>query len=101
MVKVRIKGEDTRKDKDGIVHLSWGEAQDVVAAGAGEIVQGEDVEEPPAGDHETTTTGGTAGEPEGGYESMTRDELDALAADRGVDTTGAKTKADVIDRLRA
>lgn len=38
--------------------------------------------------------------PKGDLEDMTRAELDNLADDRGVDTTGCSTKADVIDALR-
>lgn len=86
MVKVRIKGDDTRKDEDGIAHVSWGEAQDMVSAGNAEIVQGDEVED------------GAAPEPD--YESMTRAELDALAEERGVDVSDAQNKADVIAALR-
>ena len=100
MVKVRIDGEDSRKDEDGIAHVSWSEAQAIVAAGNGEIVQSDPVEEDPSGgDHAGQED--RSGEPEGGYEKMTRAELDALADERGVDVTGARTKEDVIDRLRA
>lgn len=35
------------------------------------------------------------------YDTMTRAELDALAADRGVDSSKTKSKQDVIDALRA
>lgn len=103
MVKVRIQGEDTRKDENGIAHVSWSEAQALAAAGNAEIIQGEDVEEDQGGGvlaGQSEPAGTAGGEPEGGYESLTRGELDALADRRGADTTGARTKADVIEALR-
>ena len=88
MVKVRIEGEDTRKDENGIAHVSWSEAQAMVAAGNAEILQGDAVEE--------DTSDGE--EPD--LENMTRDELDALARERGLDPSDYRTKADVIAALR-
>jgi len=44
---------------------------------------------------------GSEPEVEDGLDSKTKPELEALAAERGVDITKAKTKADVIDALKA
>jgi len=45
--------------------------------------------------------GAEAVEEADGLDAKTRPELEALAAERGVDITKAKTKADVIDALKA
>jgi len=47
-----------------------------------------------------------AAENEGGkgvdnFDALTRPELEAIAAERGIDVSKAKTKADVIEALRA
>lgn len=90
MVKVKISGDDTRKGEDGTAHLRWSEAQAMVAAGAAEIVNEHDGAEPDRPTVEEADLG-----------RMTRADLEAMAAERGVDVSGARTKDDVIAALRA
>lgn len=78
--------------KDGEpVSMGWDEAQAALQAGTHEVAEG--------GGFDGTIGGPDA--PELDLEAMTRPELDKLAAERGVDVSQAKTKADVIEALRA
>ena len=92
-MRLREKG----KKDDEVVTLGWDEAQAALQAGTHEVAndaddgkaisgeKGPEPDAPPADDLDTKT----------------KPELEALAAERGVDITKAKTKADVIEALRA
>lgn len=54
-----------------------------------------------AGDKALGQQGKSQGEGADDLDAKTKPELEALAAERGVDITKAKTKADVIETLRA
>ncbi|NEU15095.1 hypothetical protein G3T14_24005 [Methylobacterium sp. BTF04] len=91
-MRLREKGT---KDAE-VVTLGWDEAQAALQAGTHDVVtdsedggaiSGENGPDPkPAGDD---------------LDGKTRSELEALAAERGIDVSAAKSKADVIAALRA
>lgn len=92
-MRLREKG---KKDGD-VVTLGWDEAQTALQAGTHEVVND--------ADDGRAISGEKAPEPDApvddGLDAKTKDELEALAKERGVDITGAKTKADLIKALRA
>ncbi|KQO76432.1 hypothetical protein [Methylobacterium sp. Leaf88] len=92
-MRLREKGS-----KDGeIVTLGWDEAQTALQAGTHEVV------------NDASDGGAISGEkgpePEDSgsddFDIKTKAELEALAKDRNVDISQAKTKADIIEALRA
>jgi hypothetical protein len=81
------------KGKDEVVHLGWDEAQAALQAGTHVAA-------------DASGEGSETGHLQEGYEGddldgKTRAELDALAAERGVDVSKATNKAEVIAALRA
>ncbi|RXF67691.1 hypothetical protein [Hansschlegelia zhihuaiae] len=78
--------EKGKKDAEP-VSLGWDEAQAALAAGT----------------HVAADDDGAAssGDAKPDYDAMKREDLDALAAERGVDVSKATTKADVIAALKA
>lgn len=93
-MRMREKG----KTDGEAVSMGWDEAQAALRAGTHEVAdaEGSGSEKPREGEGETG--GGQGGDD---LDAKTRSELDALAAERGVDISKAKTKADVIEALRA
>ncbi|SEP21486.1 hypothetical protein SAMN04487843_108214 [Methylobacterium sp. ap11] len=80
------------------VTMGWDEAQAALAAGTHEVAEGSD----------NGAAGGDTGAAEGGaeqggdnFDALTRPELEAIAAERGIDVSKAKAKADVVQALRA
>jgi len=91
-MRLREKG---KKDAE-VVTLGWDEAQAALQAGTHEVVND--------ADDGRAISGEKGPEPEPAADDLdtkTKPELEALAAERGVDITKAKTKADVIEALRA
>lgn len=106
------------KGKKDVVTMGWDEGQVALAAGTHDVANDADDgkaisgEKGPGGP-QLGGHGGTGGSdggqrPNGGaadlpadLDTMTRAELDALAAERGVDVSKASNKADVIEALRA
>lgn len=84
---LRVKGN---KDAEP-VGMGWDEAQAALQAGTHEVAEG--------GGTDETIGGPDAPEPD--YEAMSRPDLDKLAAERGLDISAAKNKADVIAALKA
>jgi len=82
--------EKGKKDAEP-VGMSWDEAQAALQAGTHEVAEGDGTDAPIGGPEA----------PEPDYEAMSRPDLDMLAAERVVDITKAKTKADVIEALKA
>lgn len=89
-MRLREKGK-----KDGeIIAMGWDEAQAALRAGTHEVA-----DENGSGSEKTRE--GEAGGDEGdNLDTKTKPELEALAKERGVDVSAAKTKADLIDALR-
>ncbi|WP_336488295.1 hypothetical protein [Methylobacterium nigriterrae] len=86
-------------EKGEIAHLGFHEAQAALVAKAVEPVR-ESVPDFPTGSNETDAV--EAKKPDDpDYDAMTRPELDKLAAERGVDVSQARNKADVIAALKA
>ncbi|SFM76345.1 hypothetical protein [Methylobacterium pseudosasicola] len=81
------------KGKEGVVHYGWDEAQAALQAGT-HVVADDDGQGSETEHLEPV-------EEADGLDGKTRAELDALAAERGVDVSKAKTKDDVIAALRA
>ncbi|CAO4171000.1 hypothetical protein [Methylorubrum extorquens] len=89
-MRLREKGK-----KDGeIVSLGWDEAQAALRAGTHEVADeaGSGSEKPREGE-----TGGDAPDD---LDTKTKAELEALAKERSLDVSAAKTKADLIEALR-
>jgi len=84
------------KGKKDVVTLGWDEAQAVLQAGTHEVADDADDGKAISGEK-----GPEPDAPVDELDTKTRPELEALAAERGVDITKAKTKADVIEALRA
>lgn len=80
------------------VSMGWDEAQAALRAGTHEVADAEDAA--PGGKDGDGAAGGGAGGDDG-LDDKTRPELDAIAAERGIDVSKAKTKDDVIKALRA
>lgn len=85
------------KGKDEVVHLGWDEAKAALAAGTHDVAdaEGSGSEQP------REAEAGTEAEAADDLDAKTRAELDALAAERGIDVSKAGTKAEVIAALRA
>lgn len=92
-MRLREKGK-----KDGeVVTLGWDEAQAALQAGTHEVADD-------AGDGGAISgEKGPEPEPEKGddLDAKTRPELEAIAKERGLDISAARSKADVIMALRA
>lgn len=89
-MRLREKGK-----KDGeIVTLGWDEAQTALRAGTHEVADD--------ADDGGAISGEKGPEPEKGddLDAKTRQELEALAKERGLDVSAARSKADVITALR-
>ena len=82
--------EKGKKDAPA-VGMGWDEAQAALSAGTHEVAEG--------GGADATIGGPEAPEPD--LDAMTRAELEALAAERGVDVSKAGNKAEVIAALKA
>lgn len=90
-MRLREKGS-----KDGeVITLGWDEAQAALQAGTHEVVNDADGGDVLSGENGPDADDDTA------LDGKTRAELDAIAAERGVDVSAARTKADVIEALRA
>lgn len=87
---VREKG---KKDAEP-VGMGWDEAQAALRAGTHEVVE----TAPSSGEPRREAEEGSGDEPD--LDAMTRAELDALAAERGIDVSKAKNKDEVIAALR-
>lgn len=85
-------------EKGQEAHLGFHEAQAALVAGAVEPLS-EVVTDFPTAKAETDAVLASDAGPD--LDTMTRAELDKLAAERGVDVSQAKTKTDVIEALRA
>ncbi|SFH04416.1 hypothetical protein [Methylobacterium gossipiicola] len=79
-----------------VVTLGWDEAQTALRAGTHEVVDDADDGKAISGEK-----GPEPDAPVDDLDTKTKPELEALAAERGVDISKAKTKADVIEALRA
>lgn len=86
---LREKGKKDAKP----VGFGWDEAQAALQAGTHEVVT------PPPAEEGAKQAGES--EPDDGLDDKTKAELEAIAKDRGVDVSAAKTKADVLAALRA
>ncbi|ACL58765.1 hypothetical protein [Methylobacterium nodulans] len=84
-MRLREKG----KPDGAIVALDWDAAQAALLAGTHVSAEGGEGERRPDQPAES-----------GDLDARPQPELEALAAERGVDISGAKTKADVIAALR-
>ena len=82
------------KGKEDVVHLGWDEAQAALLAGTHEVADA-------SGQGSETEHLERVDEAGDDLDGKTRAELDALAAERGVDVSKATNKADVIAALRA
>ncbi|ACK81224.1 hypothetical protein [Methylorubrum extorquens] len=90
-MRLREKGK-----KDGEpVSMGWDEAQAALRAGTHEVADaaGSGSEKPREGESD-----GDA--PADDLDTKTKAELEALAKDRGLDVSAARTKADLIEALR-
>lgn len=90
-MRLREKGK-----KDGEpASMGWDEAQAALRAGTHEVADeaGSGSEKPRDGE-----AGGDS--PTDDLDTKTKPELEALAKDRGIDVSAAKTKADLIEALR-
>ncbi|WP_018261891.1 hypothetical protein [Methylobacterium sp. WSM2598] len=95
-MRVREKG------KDEIVHMGWDEAQVALQAGTHEVAEGSEFEvEPESGRGDQSEDQGGHPPSDDGLDAKTKPELEALATERGVDISAAKTKADLLAALRA
>ncbi|AWN55918.1 hypothetical protein DK412_28415 [Methylobacterium sp. 17Sr1-1] len=91
------------------VTMGWDEAQAALAAGTHEVAEGGGTDallglpEEQRGDaNGSGDQGGDQGKQGGdNFDATTRPELETLASERGIDVSEAKTKADVIEALRA
>ncbi|MCJ2009801.1 hypothetical protein [Methylobacterium sp. J-092] len=88
-MRVREKGKADGEH----VHMSWDEAQAALAAGTHEVAEGS-----PPDDAEGEGDAEDGGD---GLDTKTRPELEALAAERGLDVSGARNKGEIIEALRA
>ena len=99
-MRMREKG---KRDGD-VVTMGWDEAQAALQAGTHEVADadGSGSERPRDSSRSAGDDAGGSGEQGGDdLDAKTRAELDAIAAERGVDVSKAKTKDDVIKALRA
>lgn len=88
--KVQIDVNTTRTYPKGLVFgLPEDTAQEFVRSGAAGYVDQADAEAGPRPE-----------DADDGLEKLKKDELEALAKDRGIDLGDAKTKAEIIDVLR-
>lgn len=89
-MRLREKGK-----KDGeIIAMGWDEAQAALRAGTHEAADA-------AGSGSEKPREGQSGSEQGDdLDAKTKPELEALARERGVDVSAAKTKADLIEALR-
>lgn len=104
-MRLREKGSDGEP-----VTMSWDEAQAALAAGTHEVAEGGGEEtgitrlaasEGRVGGQSAGQSGEGGGQaPDDGFDAKTRPELEAIAGERGIDVSGARTKADVIEALR-
>ena len=91
-MRLREKGK-----KDGeVIMMGWDEAQAALRAGTHVSAEGSETGER---DDTKQTDGGAP--TDDGLDAKTRPELEALAKERGVDVSGARTKDDVLKALRA
>ncbi|GJD73352.1 hypothetical protein [Methylobacterium goesingense] len=90
-MRLREKGK-----KDGeVVTLGWDEAQTALQAGTHDVVNDADDGRAISGEK-----GPEPDPPADDLDAKTNAELEALAKERGLDTSRAKTKADLIAVLR-
>lgn len=86
--------EKGKKDAEP-VGMGWDEAQAALRAGTHEVVN----TAPSSGEPRRVGEENRPEEPD--LDTMTRADLDKLAAERGVDVSKAKTKDDVVAALKA
>lgn len=82
------------------VSMGWDEAQAALQAGTHEVADaaGSGSEKAVEGGTDTINGGGDDADD---LDTKTKAELETLAKERGVDIAAAKTKADIIEALRA
>jgi hypothetical protein len=96
-MRLREKG----KNDNETVAMGWDEAQAALAAGTHEVAEGAAVEEgrQPGSIAQQAGQGDEA--PDDDLDDKTKVELEQLAKERGIDIGAARTKADIIEALRA
>jgi hypothetical protein len=96
-MRLREKGK-----KDGpVITMSWDAAQAALAAGTHEAAEGAAIDEGSTPGSITQQDGQGSDAPDDDLDDKTKAELEALAKERNVDIAAAKTKADIIEALRA
>jgi hypothetical protein len=98
---------------DTAVHMDWDQAQAALRTGAYELVKepGERGPDQPSAQSPSPGTppkgempaGGTpaVGDPKPDFDAMTRAELEAYAVEKGIILGDAKTKAEILDVVKA
>ncbi len=99
--EVSMRMREKGKTDGEIVSMGWDEAQAALQAGTHEVADAEGSGSEMPREGEGLTGGEGDGQGDDGLEAKTRPELETLAAERGIDVSKAKTKADVIEALRA
>lgn len=96
-MRLREKGK-----KDGpVITMSWDAAQAALAAGTHEAAEGAAVDQGSTPGSITQQSDQGSDPADADLDDKTKVELEQLAKERGVDIGAAKTKADIIEALRA
>ncbi|ACL61430.1 hypothetical protein [Methylobacterium nodulans] len=98
---MRLREKDSKNGE--VATKGWDEAQAALLAGTHVSAEDEGGEGERGPDQPAAQSPKPGSEPSGGddLDGKTRPELEAFAVERGVDVSGAETRADVIAALRA